>query len=103
MKCPKCQSWKLRVYDSRRHLSSSTGTPPGPTHSYRCDDGMIWRRRKCRDCGFKFTTYETICWEDQELTSSDLASELRALTEKVIAKMEPDEVEVDGEVDKMPA
>ena len=44
MRCPFCQSEQLRVIDSRN-----------------CDAGRsIRRRRKCENCGKKFTTYERV-------------------------------------------
>jgi transcriptional repressor NrdR len=42
MQCPKCQSEKLSVIDSRG------------------DTGSIRRRRECSRCSFRFTTYERI-------------------------------------------
>ncbi|MCX6807049.1 MAG: transcriptional regulator NrdR [Candidatus Berkelbacteria bacterium] len=42
MLCPNCQKDEVQVIDSR-------------------DDGkIIWRRRKCLKCDFRFTTYERI-------------------------------------------
>jgi transcriptional regulator NrdR family protein len=41
IKCPACDSWNSKVYDSR-----------GSNNSIR-------RRRGCLDCGNRFTTYET--------------------------------------------
>ena len=41
MNCPKCKSENLSVIDSRD-----------------TDDRTVRRRRKCDDCGFRFTTYE---------------------------------------------
>lgn len=42
MFCPKCNSEKTSVTDSRS------------------DGGAIRRRRECSDCGFRFTTYERV-------------------------------------------
>lgn len=42
MKCPKCNSAKSKVNDSRDH----------------CDN--IKRRRECLQCGFRFNTIETV-------------------------------------------
>ncbi len=42
MFCPKCNSEKSSVTDSRS------------------DGGAIRRRRECSDCGFRFTTYERV-------------------------------------------
>ncbi len=42
MHCPKCGSTKTRVTDSRETTNA------------------IRRRRKCEDCGYRFTTYERI-------------------------------------------
>jgi transcriptional repressor NrdR len=42
MFCPKCNSDKSSVTDSRS------------------DSGAIRRRRECQDCGFRFTTYERV-------------------------------------------
>lgn len=39
MKCPKCGG-KTVVFDSRPR------------------DGTIWRRRKCTDCGYRYSSYE---------------------------------------------
>ena len=43
MKCPKCNSEKLKVVDKRSSV-----------------DGTNRRRRECEDCGARFTTYETV-------------------------------------------
>lgn len=42
MMCPSCGSESLKVIDSRKTTDS------------------IRRRRRCKDCGERFTTYETI-------------------------------------------
>ena len=42
MKCPKCESYKLSVVDSRGEVSA------------------IRRRRECGECATRFTTYERI-------------------------------------------
>ena len=41
MRCPKCNSVRLSVIDSRS-----------------APDNEIRRRRKCRNCGYRFSTYE---------------------------------------------
>lgn len=43
MNCPECESQNWIVYDSRHSQKES-----------------IWRRRKCKDCGCRFTTREII-------------------------------------------
>jgi transcriptional repressor NrdR len=43
LKCPKCDG-STKVYDSRE-------SPVG---------GEVWRRRECRECGGRFTTYESL-------------------------------------------
>jgi len=40
MRCPRCDSEKLSVADSRHR------------------EGRIYRRRECRDCGYRFSTIE---------------------------------------------
>ena len=49
MICPKCKSEQVTVYDSRRIF------------------GTVRRRRRCLDCGFRFTTYEVEAKEYKEL------------------------------------
>lgn len=44
MNCPKCNKDSLEVIDSR---SNSIYNAPA-----------IYRRRKCLECGYRFTTYE---------------------------------------------
>lgn len=41
MNCPKCNSVRLRVLDSRPTIGNE-----------------VRRRRKCELCGYRFTTYE---------------------------------------------
>lgn len=54
MKCPKCNAYGLAIADSR---------PDGET---------IRRRRKCLNCGYRFTTYE-ISEEDYRKVKNDEA------------------------------
>lgn len=44
MRCPRCSHVDDKVVDSRQSK----------------DGGAIRRRRECLDCGFRFTTYETV-------------------------------------------
>jgi len=44
MKCPFCRETAVEVYNSRHTKSGQ----------------QIWRRRRCRNCGGQFTTYEYI-------------------------------------------
>lgn len=45
MECPKCGSEKSRVVNSRHNYGSFI-------------DGSIFRRRECRNCGTRYSTYE---------------------------------------------
>ena len=47
VKCPKCGSEKSKVVDVRRNQDYLTSK-----------EDAICRRRECRDCGARFTTYE---------------------------------------------
>ncbi|MCK4830326.1 hypothetical protein KA005_82170, partial [bacterium] len=47
MRCPYCKSFNQYVTDSRPR-----------------SDNYTWRRRKCLECGYKFTTYERIAKSD---------------------------------------
>lgn len=52
MKCPKCNSLNTYVKDSRP----------------KDDETMISRRHECRDCGYRFTTYQIYKDTYDELT-----------------------------------
>lgn len=47
MKCPECGSEKSKVFDVRRNQEKLVSK-----------EDAIYRRRECRDCGARFTTYE---------------------------------------------
>lgn len=84
MKCPHCQYSDTKVTDTR--------VAP--------DQSSIRRRRKCPECGYKFSTLETLCppelvvikrnLQEEEFDSEKIASGLRkaikadALSEKKI-------------------
>lgn len=51
MICPKCKSTKSKIIDSR------------PT----ARDLTIRRRHKCKQCGFRFTTYEMLAWDYEKI------------------------------------
>jgi transcriptional regulator NrdR family protein len=53
MDCPRCNAPDSHVYDSRLRVS-----------------GAVWRRRKCRKCGARWTTTETLL----ELTREEVKS-----------------------------
>lgn len=55
MKCARCRSYNIIVIYTRT------------THQ----ETGLRRRRKCQDCGFKFTTYETIDKSDLKVIKSD--------------------------------
>ena len=55
MKCTKCGSYNIAVISTR------------PTHL----DTDLRRRRKCKDCGFKFTTYEITDKSNIKVIKSD--------------------------------
>lgn len=73
MKCPHCQSGRTEVHDSRH-----------------CGGGAVNRRRRaCKDCGKRFTTYETVeCRDavDTELVRSHL-QRLREDLERLESKL----------------
>jgi len=52
MRCPRCKHAESRVVDSRIVR----------------DGGAVRRRRECDECGFRFTTYETIQLDESQLT-----------------------------------
>ncbi|AEB07078.1 ATP-cone domain protein [Coriobacterium glomerans PW2] len=54
MRCPKCGSEETHVVDSRMHETTNA----------------IKRRRKCLDCGYRFTTYER-CEDPIEVIKSN--------------------------------
>lgn len=58
MHCPKCGGGDTRVIDSRMQESSNA----------------IKRRRECRSCGYRFTTFER-CEDPIEVTKSSGASQ----------------------------
>lgn len=43
LRCPACDSMRLRVIESRAHK------------------GTVRRRRQCKPCGFRFFTMEVLC------------------------------------------
>ena len=50
MKCPKCNSENVIVYNSRTYA-----------------DNHVWRRRKCLDCEYRFSTKELTLTEIAQL------------------------------------
>ena len=68
MKCPRCNSARFRIFDSR---NSSRFIKISFKNSFR-------RRRKCLDCGLRFTTYEVL---EEELSS--IEDRLHALTKRI--------------------
>ena len=61
--CPKCRSYNVFVVDSRKNY------------------GKIWRRKKCSDCGFRYSTYE-VSAKDLERTEKilKLMSEVQSIS-----------------------
>ena len=50
LQCPKCSGVDLKVFNSRREHTNH-GRAVG-------EFGAVWRRRRCQDCSYRFTTYE---------------------------------------------
>jgi transcriptional repressor NrdR len=84
MNCPDCGHAGSRVVDSR------------PIN----DGDAVRRRRECRDCGFRFTTYERTEW-DVQVNKSDGSVEpfsrekLRAGIERAVEKRPVTEEQID--------
>lgn len=53
LRCPACNSMRLRVIDSRAHKNT------------------VRRRRQCKPCGFRFWTMEVICDRDNNPVEVD--------------------------------
>ena len=83
MKCPKCNALGLTCIDSRPYNET------------------IKRRRKCLNCGYRFSTVEIGIddyskLKEREADAADVLSELEAVLGKVIALKEKNKEEQDG-------
>lgn len=89
MHCPDCANERTRVVDT----AAST------------DEPSVRRRRECRRCGFRFTTYERPAWDALQIEKRDGHTEpfdrakLRAGIERAVEKRPVDETAVTELVD----
>ena len=50
MRCPKCEAKQTRVTDSRV-----------------IESNIVFRRRRCKECGYRFTSYELTAKEKAKI------------------------------------
>ena len=84
--CPNCQSYQSSVIATRNDGQSAANG--------RALLGSIRRRRLCRKCGEKFTTYEFSEHFAQSALSAQLARPGASLIERILELSQPQKLEI---------
>lgn len=70
--CPKCGGTRVGVLDSRKKGADGKDD----------SQNFVWRRRICKECGEKYTTYEIVSRHyDQLMNFADFYEQIRKLVE----------------------